>query len=270
MPLILDGTAAAAEIKAAAAARAAKFAETAGRPATLAAVAFQSDSPLHFDVKRRAFEECHARFNAIVLDESISTTERLAEAMQKLSVAPEIDGIFLQYPLPPALVDAQRAFDAIAPARDVDGANTGDSAFDPATAESVIVLLKHHDIAMRDASVCIVKGDDIFARKLVRLFDAEGAKSTITTLEERDGVHAADIVVVVTGVINGINASAFRDGAVVIDVGYYHGGGRGDISAHPEDIARLRAYASPRGSIGPLTVALLIDHTVTAAEQTLG
>ena len=76
-------------------------------------------------------------------------------------------------------------------------------------------------------------------------------------------------MVAATGVVNGVSAAQVRKGAIVVDVGYYHGGGRGDVVATPADIEQMTAYASPRGAIGPLTVALLIGHTAGAARRTL-
>jgi methylenetetrahydrofolate dehydrogenase (NADP+)/methenyltetrahydrofolate cyclohydrolase len=277
MPLILDGTAPAAAIRAAALERAAAFTSAAGRRPVLAAVAIDPGPgvPLYFDVKARAFEECGAEFQAHVLPAGSSTQDLIAR-IQLLNAAPDVDGIFVQYPLPPD-IDAQAAYDEITANKDVDGAADpatcgGDRPFLPATAEAVLRLLTHHAVPLALAHVCIIRGDAVFARALEQLFNRAGASATIASLDDRaargpapGALHTADVIVAATGVVNGINAAAFRDGAVVVDVGYYHGGGRGDIAAHPDDIARFSAYASPRGSIGPLTVAILIEQTIDAA-----
>jgi methylenetetrahydrofolate dehydrogenase (NADP+)/methenyltetrahydrofolate cyclohydrolase len=273
MTSILQGRTAAASIQSAAAARAARFIERTGRTPTLAAIACEpSDgSPLYFDVKERAFNEANAAFVAHVLPGDADTRDLIA-CIEELNADDAVDGIFVQYPLPPS-IDAQTAYDAIDPSKDVDGAGTprdGTWLFMPATAEAVIQLLAAHDIEIDGRDVCIVRGDPLFAEALATLFRRFGGRPAIAAVDDAPRpacMHTADIVVAATGVINGVPAAAFRNDAVAIDVGYYHGGGRGDIAAHPDDVARLRAFGTPRGSIGPLTVAILIDHTVTAAEM---
>jgi methylenetetrahydrofolate dehydrogenase (NADP+)/methenyltetrahydrofolate cyclohydrolase len=273
MPLILQGKTAASAISAAAAERAAQFSERSGRKPTLAAVACvpTDGSQLYFDVKERAFANANSTFVAHVLP-SDTGTRGLIECIRDLNDDDEVDGIFVQYPLPPS-IDAQAAYDAIDPAKDVDGAGTprdGTWLFMPATAEAVIQLLSAHDIGMDGCDVCIVRGDPLFAEALATLFRRFGARPTISAVDDSPTpgcIHTADIVVAATGVVNGVSAASFRNDAVAIDVGYYHGGGRGDIAAHPDDVARLRAFGTPRGAIGPLTVAILIEQTVTAAEM---
>jgi methylenetetrahydrofolate dehydrogenase (NADP+)/methenyltetrahydrofolate cyclohydrolase len=291
VPHILAGTAVAAEIRTAAALRAATVRARIGRAPTLAAVAVEThDSrPLFFDVKRQAFEAAGAAFQPHVLPAD-TTTAALIDTVRSLNADEGVDGIYVQYPMPPHIA-AQTACDVIALAKDVDGASAagetttdGRSAtagrapasvagrFAPATAEAVVRLLAYHDVAVRGRGVCIVRGDALFAEVLARLFADAGARPVVVDLEDRaSGAAAADcmrtapIVVAATGVVNGVSAAGFADGVVAVDVGYYHGGGRGDIAASPADIARMSAYAPPRGAIGPLTVAILVDHTVAAA-----
>ena len=273
MPLILQGSTAAATIRAAAAERAARFTKRNDRAPTLSAVAIQTAAPseLYFDVKARAFTDSGARFDAHVLPVG-TTTPQLIDTIEALNEDSAVDGIFVQYPLPPD-IDAQAAYDRIVPLKDVDGAGTPENGtwlFLPATAEAVIQLIAAHDLEISGCDVCIVRGDPLFAESLAGLFRKYGGRPAVISLDEdpkRGCIHTADIVVAATGVINGVSAAAFRNDAIVVDVGYYHGGGRGDIAAHPDDIARMKAYGTPRGAIGPLTVAILIDHTVSAAEM---
>src|SRR4051812_21973385 len=99
MPLILEGSAAAAEIRAATAARAAGYTAAAGRSPTLAAVAIETGAPLHFDVKQRAFNELGLLFQPHILKAG-STAADMAQIIQRLNGDSGVDGIFIQYPLP--------------------------------------------------------------------------------------------------------------------------------------------------------------------------
>lgn len=277
--MVLDGNAPAAAIRAAALERANAFSVIHGRRPALAAVAVDAGPmvPLYFDAKARAFDECGVDFQPHILSPA-SSTHHVIERIESLNASSTVDAIFVQYPMP-VIIDSQVTYDMIAAGKDVDGAAdpargaSVEHPFMPATAHAVLRLLSAYDIPMNGMHVCIVRGDAVFARALSLLFEREGATATVVDLPGSGAkprttpatIHTADIVVVCTGVVNGISAAAFRDGAVVVDVGYYHGGGRGDISAHPDDIARLSAYAGPRGSIGPLTVAILIEHTISAA-----
>jgi methylenetetrahydrofolate dehydrogenase (NADP+)/methenyltetrahydrofolate cyclohydrolase len=248
-----------------------------GRAPTLAAVAVDDGRPetLYFDVKQRAFEGAGAVFRPIVLPAG-TDTRALRDAVRGLNEDDSVDGIYVQYPLP-GRIDAQVAYDEIDLLKDVDGASSLQSPeqpeYFPATAEAVIQLLAFHDVDVAEKSVCIVRGDALFAESLATLFREAGARPDIVALDDGEAVAAqvaaADVVVVASGTVHGVNAAQFRDGAVVVDVGYYHGGGRGDIAATPSDIERMAAYAPPRGAIGPLTVALLIGHTAGAARRTL-
>ncbi|MEO5510937.1 MAG: tetrahydrofolate dehydrogenase/cyclohydrolase catalytic domain-containing protein [Longimicrobiales bacterium] len=275
MSQILNGSAIAERIRAAAAERIASMRRSSGGPPVLAAVAVDTPdgSPLYFDVKESAFTHAGAHFQAHILPHG-TTTDDLIRCVTQLNADAAVHGIYVQYPLP-ADIDAQRAYDTIAPDKDVDGAAQSSfdihaSRFRPATAEAVLRLLEQHAIELNGCRVCVVRGDPLFARHLDALFRVAGA---IPTIVEQDAPNvdaqagAADVVVVASGVVNGVRGQAFRDDAVAIDVGYYHGGGRGDIDAAPADIERLRAYAPPRGAIGPLTVAILLEHTIDAAQQ---
>ncbi|HEX6693144.1 MAG TPA: bifunctional 5,10-methylenetetrahydrofolate dehydrogenase/5,10-methenyltetrahydrofolate cyclohydrolase [Longimicrobiales bacterium] len=277
MPLILEGRSPAARITEDAARLVAAVTQRLGRAPALAAVAVDDGRPetLYFDVKQRAFEAAGAVFRPVVLPAG-TDTRALSSAVRELNEDDTVDGIYVQYPLP-EVIDAQMAYDEIDLLKDVDGASSLQSPeqpeYFPATAEAVIQLLAFHDVDVADSSVCIVRGDPLFAASLATLFREAGARPDIAALDDADAVSAqlatADIIVVATGIVHGVNAARFRDGAVVVDVGYYHGGGRGDIAATPSDIERMAAYAPPRGAIGPLTVALLIGHTAGAARRTL-
>ncbi len=274
----LSGTALAGRVRAQAAVQIAALREKTGVIPTLAAVAVDpgDDASLYFDVKERAFQEAGAHFLPHILPGDC-TTDQLITRINALNADPGVHAIYVQYPLPSHIL-SQAAYDQIRPELDVDGAgsasrNSAGLRFRPATAEAVIRLLEQHAIELRERDVCIVRGDPLFALHLADLFDDAHARPAIRDLDDGDlaaVLGTADVVVAATGVVNGVSATSFADDVVAVDVGYYHGGGRGDIEAAPADIARMRAYAPPRGAIGPLTVAILIEHTIAAAVATLG
>ena len=267
--LILDGRDVADGIIAEASQSAVRVSQRIGRAPCLAAVALQPPPgvPLFFGVKQRAFEAGGLRFLPNILASDADTSAIVAR-IRALNADESIDGIYLQYPLPPH-VDERSAFAAIASAKDVDGALwSGPSyPFAPATAESVTRLLLHHGITLAHADTALVCDDPAFSAALAWLLECEAASPRIISSSafDKDALRGADIVVVATGRPNGVDAAAVPDGSVVVDVGYYHAGGAGDIAASEADVHRMKAYAMPRGAIGPLTIALLMEHTVRAA-----
>lgn len=198
---------------------------------------------------------------------------RLAE----LSADPEVDGIILQTPLPPGAVAADLA-GAIAPAKDVDGANplslgrlaAGLPAFAPATAEAVVRLLDAHDVPLAGRTVAIVGRSTVVGKPLAHLLLDRDATVTVChskTVDLAAVTRTADIVVAAAGRPGLVTAAHLAPGAVVVDVGTNptpDGGLTGDVDA--ESVQGVAAALSPvPGGVGPITTALLLRHTALAA-----
>ncbi|MFG1808646.1 bifunctional 5,10-methylenetetrahydrofolate dehydrogenase/5,10-methenyltetrahydrofolate cyclohydrolase [Streptomyces sp. NPDC049040] len=194
-----------------------------------------------------------------------------------LSADPAVHGVILQTPLPPGASAAELA-GAIAPEKDVDGANplslgrlaAGLPAFAPATAEAVVSLLDAHGIELSGRGVAVVGRSTVVGKPLAHLLLDRDATVTVCHSRTADlaaATRTADIVVAAAGRAGLITADHVAPGAVVMDVGTNpteDGGLIGDVDA--ESVNGTAAALSPvPGGVGPVTTALLLRHTALAA-----
>jgi len=285
--LILDGRAPARELEARLAERArALAARRPGAPPTLAVILDGSDpsSLRSARLKRDACRRVGMESLEIALPPGAGTAEALAE-IDRLNDDPRVHGIFLQHPLP-AAIDERRCFDRIAVEKDVGGDGSlsfgrtalGGGAFGAATPVAIMRLLSHYGISVAGRQAVVVGRSAMVGKPMAILLLAADATVTICHSRTRrlaDVVRRAEVVVGAVDSPELIKGHWIRDGAVVIDAGSHPAGvggaGRagtaGDIELSAV-AARCAAYTPVRGGIGPMTIATLLDHTVTAAERT--
>jgi methylenetetrahydrofolate dehydrogenase (NADP+)/methenyltetrahydrofolate cyclohydrolase len=204
----------------------------------------------------------------------------LAE-IDRLNDDPRVHGIFLQHPLP-AAIDERRCFDRIAVEKDVGGDGSlsfgrtalGGDAFAAATPVAIMRLLSHYGISVAGKAAVVVGRSPMVGKPMAILLLAADATVTVCHSRTRrlaEVVRRAEVVVGAVDSPELIKGHWIRDGAVVIDAGSHPAGdgsvgGTGDIELSAV-AARSAAYTPVRGGIGPMTIATLLDHTVTAAER---
>ncbi len=204
-----------------------------------------------------------------------------------------IHGMLVQLPLPPQIEERAITW-RVAPEKDVDGFHPmnvgrmaiGDpEAFRPATPAGVVELLMRcgHDPAGK--RVTIVGRSNIVGRPLAILLSqkAPGGNATVTLAHSRTPnieavMREADILVAAIGVPEFVKAEAVKPGAVVIDVGVNRvddasreKGYRlvGDVAY--DEVERVAAAITPvPGGVGPMTIAMLLTNTITAARAIAG
>ncbi len=201
----------------------------------------------------------------------------LAATLRERSASPEISGIILQTPLPPG-VDPGRLVAEIDPAKDVDGASplslgrlaAKRPAFAPATAEAVIRLLDHHAVELEGRDVVVLGRSLIVGLPVALLLTHRDA--TVTTCHSRTAdlphhTRRAAILVVAIGQPRMVTDEHVAPGTVVVDVGTSVDA-QGDLVGDVDPgVAELAGALTPvPGGIGPVTTALLLEHTVAAAE----
>lgn len=204
----------------------------------------------------------------------------LAEALAQLNADPAVSGVILQMPLPGHL-DARAAQALIAPDKDVEGLNPanlgrlvlGRPRFVPCTAGGIMELLATVEVDLYGREAVVVGHSEIVGKPLALLLLSRFATVTVCHIAtgERGSLPAhvgrAEVLIVAVGRAGLIRGDWVREGAVVVDVGINRVGGRlvGDVEF---DRARERAaWITPvPGGVGPLTVALLLRNTVSAAE----
>jgi methylenetetrahydrofolate dehydrogenase (NADP+) / methenyltetrahydrofolate cyclohydrolase len=273
----LSGKELAAGIRAEVAAAAAELA-AAGTPPRLAVVVATADESSAWYVRSiaRAAEKTGIACSVVDLGET-ATPDRIRAELAALSDDPAVHGIILQTPLPADAVFEDLAA-SIDPAKDVDGANplslgrlaAGLPAFAPATAEAVVALLDHHGIPLAGAHAVVVGRSNVVGKPAALLLLQRDATVTVChrhTKELAEVTRSADVLVAAVGRPNLITAEFVAEDAVVVDVGTNptpDGALVGDVDT--DSVTGRAAGLTPvPGGVGPVTTALLLQHTVASA-----
>jgi methylenetetrahydrofolate dehydrogenase (NADP+)/methenyltetrahydrofolate cyclohydrolase len=289
---VLDGTAIAQAIRAEVAAEVSRLSAR-GRKPGLAAV-LVGDNPasaVYVRSKGKACEEAGMHSVTLRLPEAASEAE-LLETVDRLNADSQIHGILVQLPLPKH-IDSEKVLRRIDPAKDVDGFHpvnvgklvVGDkTAFRPATPYGVQQMLIRSGIDTRGAHAVIVGRSNIVGRPLANLLiqQGPGGDATVTVCHSRTRdlpsvTRTADILIAAIGKPEFVTADMVRPGVVVIDVGI----NRVDDPSRPrgyrlvgdvayEAVAEKAAAITPvPGGVGPMTIAMLLQNTLQAMQQTV-
>jgi methylenetetrahydrofolate dehydrogenase (NADP+) / methenyltetrahydrofolate cyclohydrolase len=274
----IDGKAVAAAVRGEVRARVARLAER-GTIVGLATVLVGDDPASHVYVgnKQKACAEAGIRSLGHRLP-ATTTQSELEGLVRQLGSDPDVHGILVQLPLPKGL-DAQAVIETIAPAKDADGLHptnqgrlmAGMPGLRPCTPLGVMRLLDEVGTELRGARAVVVGRSVLVGKPVAFLLLERHATVTMCHSRTRDldaEVARADVVVAAVGQAGLVRGEWIRPGAVVIDVGMNRGAdgklcGDVDFAAARE---RARAITPVPGGVGPMTVAMLLVNTVTAAE----
>ncbi len=211
-----------------------------------------------------------------------TTQEELLGHIAQLSARPEINGILCQLPLPKGL-DESAVIAAIPPEKDVDAFHTentghimiGDYSFLPCTPAGVIELLDAYDIPIEGKNCVVIGRSNIVGKPMAMLLLHRGGTVTICHSKTRDLpaiTRQADILVSAVGRAGFVTADMVSEGAVVIDVGINRtaeGKLCGDVAF--DEVEPLCSAITPvPGGVGPMTIAMLMQNTLTAAKKQNG
>ena len=206
-----------------------------------------------------------------------TTTAELVATIEGLSADPGVHGILLQHPVP-AHIDERAAFEAIHPAKDVDGVTLhsfaamafGLPSFPSATPGAIIALLDHYGVPLSGKHAVVVGRSPILGKPVGMLLLARDATVTFCHSRTTDltaHLQTADIVVAAVGKPRFITGDQLKNGVVVIDAGY-NPGNIGDVDF--DSAARKASMITPvPGGVGPVTIATVLHQTVTAAASQL-
>ena len=287
---ILDGKSLAAELRAEIAADAAAFRAAHGRAPGLGVILVGDDpaSRSYVTSKQKACAAAGIQSREIALPATASQAEILA-AVRQLNEDEATDGVLVQLPLPDSTMEAD-VLAAVDPAKDVDGFHAlnigrlvqGKPALAPCTPCGVLELLRRAGIPLAGANVVVIGRSQIVGRPLSILLSQKGTDATVTLCHTRtrdlpQHTRAADIVIVAAGRPNTLTANMVKPGAVVVDVGVNRVPDASRASGYrlvgDVDFAAVAARASAitpvPGGVGPLTVAMLLRNTLTAARARL-
>lgn len=273
---IIDGKALAAKKKAQVAEQTAKLRSRPGLAVIL--VGDDPASRVYVTSKRRDCEECGFYSEEFALP-AATGQKALLELVDTLNERPEIDGILCQLPLPKGYdYDEQEVLLHIDPSKDVDAfhpANVGkimigDYDFLPCTPAGVMEMLEEYHIDPAGKHCVVVGRSNIVGKPQAMLLLHKHGTVTICHSRTPDlaaVTRQADILVAAVGRVNLITADMVKPGAVVIDVAMNRNAeGKlcGDVDFAP--VAEIASYITPvPGGVGPMTRAMLMENTLTAA-----
>jgi methylenetetrahydrofolate dehydrogenase (NADP+) / methenyltetrahydrofolate cyclohydrolase len=234
-------------------------------------------SEIYVRNKARKADELGLRGEQRVFPETLSEADLLAEVVQ-LNGDPEVDGILVQLPLP-RHIDSKKIIDAIDPAKDVDGfhptnvglLHLGRPALVPCTPAGVMRLIDSTGETIEGKHAVVIGRSDIVGKPQAALLLARNATVTICHSRTRDLpaiARQADILVAAIGRARFVTADMVKPGAIVIDVGINRIDGKlaGDVDFGP--VSEVAAWITPvPGGVGPMTIAMLMRNTVTAATR---
>jgi methylenetetrahydrofolate dehydrogenase (NADP+) / methenyltetrahydrofolate cyclohydrolase len=299
----LDGVAVAAQIRAELVPRVAAFKARHARPPGLAVVlaGARPESEIYVRNKLKTVAEAGCRADLVRLDEGASLDEAL-DTVRRLNADEATDAILVQSPLPAGMGrDAeQRIFDLIDPAKDVDGfhpQNVGRLVQNRPTLVACtplgcIELLEREHIALSGRTAVVIGRSDIVGKPMALLLLHRDATVTVCHSRTTDlarVARSADILVAALGRPGFVTADLVKPGATVIDVGINVLTSESEVhrvfgpdspkrrtfaqkgsvligDVHPDVAAVAGALTPVPGGVGPLTIAMVLRNTITAAE----
>ena len=193
-------------------------------------------------------------------------------AIDRANNDPHVHGIIVQLPLnDPSQTDA--IVQRIAPAKDVDGLSGPHAAYTPATAQAIDWLLAGYNISLDDKQLAIIGRGRLVGAPLERLWRDRGLAVTVCdrqTPNTTEIIAASDVIVTATGQPHLITADMVKTGAVVVDAGTASEGGVivGDVDSSVRERSDV-TLTPEKGGVGPLTIAVMIDHVIQAAQATI-
>jgi methylenetetrahydrofolate dehydrogenase (NADP+)/methenyltetrahydrofolate cyclohydrolase len=278
---IIDGKAIAEKIRGEIAAQVAEFRAQTQCVPHLAAILIGDDpaSAVYVRGKQRACEKAGLKSSLHRLPATTSE-EELLNLVRQCNHAPDVHGILVQLPLP-TQINPQRVLDTVLPLKDVDAFHPenvgrivqGRPRFLPCTPHGVQRLLIETGTMINGAEIVVLGRSEIVGKPMALMLLQKGpaADATVTVCHSRTRdlpqvTRRADILIAAIGSPQFVTAEMVKPGAVVIDVGINRVGEKlvGDV-----DFDAVRQVASAitpvPGGVGPMTIAMLLANTLTAA-----
>ena len=252
------------------------------RPPGLAVLLVGDDQASQVYVRNKSRACVEVGFYSDQIHKSANITqEELLSEVKRLNENDNIDGILVQLPLPKH-IDANEIIEAIIPEKDVDGfssENVGKLSLNkpfisPCTPKGVIKMLDSIKCDLRGKDCVIIGASNIVGRPMAMEFLNAGATVQVCHKETKDikqKTKSADIIVAAAGVANLVNSEWVKEGAVIIDVGINRledGSMTGDVDF--DGVKDVVSAISPvPGGVGPMTIAVLLENTLTAYQAKL-
>jgi len=204
-----------------------------------------------------------------------TTTEELLDVINQLNEDKNVHGILLQHPVPHQ-IDERKAFEAIDIEKDVDGVTSfgygqtalGFGKYPSCTPAAILKIMEYYHINASGKHAVVVGRSPILGKPVSALLLNQDA--TVTTCHSRtkdlaSHVKQADIIIAAVGKPNFIQGDWVKEGAVILDAGY-NKGNIGDVD-YDACLEKASAITPVPGGVGPVTISMLLKHTVDSAER---
>ena len=244
-------------------------------------------SEIYVRSKRKMFESMRIKSRTFRLDSECKEKDIL-DLIHELNFDSNFHGILVQLPLP-GRIDSQQIISAIDPLKDVDGfhpenvglLSIGKPRFVPCTPKGIMRIFEIEKISLNGKHIVVIGRSNIVGRPISILTSLKGrgmnATTTIchsATKDIKKHTKSADILISAIGIPNFIDGSMLKNNSIVIDVGINRIINKltnktqlvGD--ANWKKITNIASAATPvPGGVGPMTIAMLLENTIVAAER---
>lgn len=236
-------------------------------------------SSIYVAHKKKACEDVGIQSHSYHLA-SDTSEQALRQLIDKLNHSDQIDGILVQLPLPNA-INTRAIIEQISPNKDVDGFHPynlgclaqGYPTLRPCTPYGIMQLLAHYQLKVHGKNAVIIGASNIVGKPMA--FELLLAKATVTlchraTHRLAHHVNHADLIVVAAGSMDVVKPEWLHQEQILIDVGIHRDAGtqqiRGDVD-FVQAVNRVAWITPVPGGVGPMTVATLLQNTLTAFER---
>ncbi len=259
------------------------FVKTHGRKPGLAVVIVGHDPASQVYVKNKVKTTTELGMESTHIELAADASEaEILRTVEKLNNDPKVDGILVQLPLPKN-IDSNKIVEAIRPEKDPDGLTTanlglliaGRKRVAPCTPFGVMAILEHFKISVAGKRVVVIGRSNIVGKPMAQLLTDADATVTLCHSKTKNLKHHtldAEIVVVAAGRERFLSRDYFAKDSVVIDVGMHrptegsHAGKLcGDVKFEELE-GHVQAATPVPGGVGPMTIQMLMENTVTLAE----
>ena len=242
-------------------------------------------SQIYVRTKSKKLKSLGLISETIRLDADI-TEQKLLSIIEDLNANSKFHGILVQMPLPEH-INSQNVINSINPAKDVDGfhpenvgwLSIGKPRFIPCTPKGIMRIFSHYNIDLTGKDIVVIGRSNIVGRPMSILVSSNNANGTCTVCHSRtkninDYSRNADIIISAIGVPNFLTSEMIKENSIIIDVGInridsdnekgYKIVGDADYDSVFEKVSKITPVP---GGVGPMTIAMLVENTIEAAEN---
>ena len=242
-------------------------------------------SQIYVRTKSKKLKSLGLVSETILLDADV-TEQKLLSIIEDLNANSKFHGILVQMPLPEH-INSQNVINSINPAKDVDGfhpenvgwLSIGKPRFIPCTPKGIMRIFSHYNIDLTGKDIVVIGRSNIVGRPISILVSSNNANGTCTICHSRtkninDYSRNADIIISAIGVPNFLTSEMIKEDSIIIDVGInridsdnekgYKIVGDADYDSVFDKVSKITPVP---GGVGPMTIAMLVENTIEAAEN---